>query len=282
VDSFTRGDLRFDVTEHGAGGAGGGAPVLLLHGFPQTAASWEPVARRLADAGHRVLVPDQRGYSPGARPVGRRAYRVEELVADVVALIDAAGGGPVHVVGHDWGAVVAWALAALEPDRVRTLTAVSVPHPAAFVRAIGSSRQMVLSWYMYAFQVPALAEWYLGRPGTLAAVLRRTGQGAAAARRDEAALAAKGGLRPALTGAVNWYRAMPFWEHRGLQLAVAAPTLMVWSDGDSAVSRAAVDGNPRWVTGPYRLEVLAGVSHWIPDEVPDRLAELVLEHVSTR
>jgi pimeloyl-ACP methyl ester carboxylesterase len=281
VDSFTRDGLRFDVTEYGTSSTDG-IPVLLLHGFPQTAASWEPVARRLADAGHRVLVPDQRGYSPGARPSGRRAYRVEELVDDVVALLDAAGGGPAHVVGHDWGAVVAWALAALHPERVRTLTAVSVPHPAAFVRAMVTSRQFALSWYMYFFQLPGAAERVLGRPGGLAAAARRAGQRPERARRDEAALAAKGGLRPAVTGAVNWYRAMPFWEHRGLQLTVSVPTLLVWSDGDVAISRAAVDGTPRWVTGPYRLEVLSGVSHWIPDEVPDRLADLVLEHVAER
>lgn len=282
MDSFTRGALRFDVTEYGPGSTDGGAPVLLLHGFPQTAASWEPVARRLAEAGHRVLAPDQRGYSPGARPPGRRAYRVEELVDDVVALADAAGLGAVHIVGHDWGAVVAWALAALRPERVRTLTAVSVPHPAAFVKALVSSRQIALSWYMYAFQLPGVAERVLGRPGALAAAARRAGQSPERARRDEAALAAKGGLRSALTGAINWYRAMPWWEHRGLPLTVGAPTLMVWSDGDVAVSRAAVDGTPRWVTGPYRLEVLSGVSHWIPDEVPDRLADLVLEHVAER
>ncbi|MDD7966009.1 alpha/beta fold hydrolase [Actinomycetospora lemnae] len=279
MDSFTRGALRFDVTEYGPAD---GVPVLLLHGFPQTAASWEPVARRLADAGYRVLAPDQRGYSAGARPTGRRAYRVEELVDDVVALADAAGADTVHVVGHDWGAIVAWALAALRPDRVRTLTAVSVPHPAAFMAAMVSSRQLALSWYVYAFQLPALAERFLGRPGGLAAAVRRTGQSAERARRDEAALTAKGGLRPALTGAINWYRATPFWEHRGLRVTVATPTLMVWSDGDSAVSRAAVEGNPRWVTGPYRLEVFPGTSHWIPDEAPDRLADLVLEHVARR
>lgn len=283
MDSYTRGALRFDVTEYGGSGAGPGhgEPVLLLHGFPQTAASWEPVARRLADAGYRVLAPDQRGYSPGARPQGRRAYRVEELVDDVVALADAAGAETVHVVGHDWGAVVAWALAALHPERVRTLTAVSVPHPAAFVRAMATSRQGALSWYMYFFQLPGAPERLLGRPGGLAAALRRAGQGRERARRDEAALAAKGGLRSALTGAVNWYRAMPFWEHKGLQLTVGVPTLLVWSDGDVAISRAAVDGTPRWMTGPYRLEVLSGVSHWIPDETPDRLADLVLEQLAT-
>lgn len=276
MDSFTRGALRFDVTEYGRGD---GDLVLLLHGFPQTAASWGPVARRLADEGYRVLAPDQRGYSAGARPAGRRAYRVEELVEDVVALLDAAGAETVHVVGHDWGAVVAWALAALRPERVRTLTAVSVPHPAAFVKAMATSRQFALSWYMYFFQLPEAPERVLGRPGGLADAARRAGQSAEAARRDEAALAAKGGLRAAVTGAVNWYRAMPFWEHRGLQLTVAVPTLLVWSDGDVAISRAAVDGTPRWVTGPYRLEVLSGVSHWIPDETPDRLADLVLEHL---
>ncbi|MFC5142107.1 alpha/beta fold hydrolase [Actinomycetospora rhizophila] len=283
MDSYTRGALRFDVSEYGGSGSGPGhgEPVLLLHGFPQTAASWEPVARRLADAGYRVLAPDQRGYSPGARPQGRRAYRVEELVDDVVALADAAGAETVHVVGHDWGAVVAWALAALHPERVRTLTAVSVPHPAAFVRAMATSRQGALSWYMYFFQLPGAPERLLGRPGGLAAALRRAGQGRERARRDEAALAAKGGLRSALTGAVNWYRAMPFWEHKGLQLTVGVPTLLVWSDGDVAISRAAVDGTPRWVTGPYRLEVLSGVSHWIPDETPERLADLVLEQLAT-
>ncbi|WP_243418048.1 alpha/beta fold hydrolase [Actinomycetospora cinnamomea] len=279
MDSFTRDGLRFDVTDHDPGPIDGGPPVLLLHGFPQTAISWEPVARRLAGAGHRVLAPDQRGYSPGARPAARRDYRIEELVADVAALIDAAGGEPVHVVGHDWGAIVAWALAALDPARVRTVTGVSVPHPAAFFRAMRSSRQALLSWYTYVFQVPGLADRYLSRPGALAAALRRTGQTPQRARRDEAALAARGGLRPALSGGMGWYRAVPHWEHRGLPVPVEVPALMVGSDGDSAVSLEAVHGNGAWMRGPYRLEVLPGVSHWIPDEVPDRLADLVLEHV---
>jgi pimeloyl-ACP methyl ester carboxylesterase len=277
VDSFTRDGLHFAVTEHGPAD---GTPVLLLHGFPQTSASWGPVARRLADAGHRVLAPDQRGYSPRARPSGRRAYRVEELAADVVALADAAGGGPVHVVGHDWGAIVAWALGALHPERVATVTGVSVPHPAAFFRAMTRSRQALLSWYTYAFQVPGLAERYLARPGALAATLRRIGQTPERARRDEAALAALGGLRPALAGGIAWYRAAPFWEHPGLPVPVEVPALMVGSDGDAAVSLEAVHGNGAWMRGPYRLEVLSGVSHWIPDEVPDRLADLVLEHVA--
>lgn len=277
LDSYERDGLRFDVTESGPSD---GPVVLLLHGFPQTAASWEPVAARLAEAGYRVLAPDQRGYTPAARPSGRRAYRGAELVADALALVDATGADTVHVVGHDWGAAVAWAFAATHPERTATVTGVSVPHPTAFARAIGTSRQALLSWYIYAFQLPGVPERFLTRPGALAGVLRRTGQTPERARRDVAALGARGGLGPTLTGAINWYRAIPF-ATRETPGAVPVPALLVWSDGDTAVSRAAVEGNATWMTGPYRFEVLPGVSHWIPDEAPDALADLLLEHLAT-
>src|SRR4051794_2953424 len=129
MTGYTRGALRFDVVDGGPADAD--ETVLLLHGFPQTSASWAPVADRLHAAGLRTLAPDQRGYSPGARPGGRAAYRVEHLVDDAAALVTSSGAGSVHVVGHDWGAVVAWALAAHRPELVRTVTGVSVPHPAA-------------------------------------------------------------------------------------------------------------------------------------------------------
>jgi pimeloyl-ACP methyl ester carboxylesterase len=277
LDSWERDGLRFDVTERGPSD---GPVVLLLHGFPQTAASWEPVAQRLAAAGYRTLAPDQRGYTPSARPRGRRAYRVAELVADILALVDAAGAERVHVVGHDWGAVVAWAFAAAHPERTATVTGVSVPHPAPFLRAIATSRQALLSWYIYAFQLPGLPERYLTRPGALAGVLRRTGQTKERALRDVAALTARGGLGPTLTGAINWYRAMVL-AGREMPGTVSVPAMLVWSDGDSAVSRTAVEGNAAWMSGPYRFEVLPGVSHWIPDEAPGDLADLVLDHVGS-
>jgi pimeloyl-ACP methyl ester carboxylesterase len=274
VDAFTRDGLRFDVTDRGPAAGTAAGTVLLLHGFPQTSASWTPVSERLVAAGLRTLAPDQRGYSPGARPRGRRAYRIEELVADAAALVDAADTGPVHVVGHDWGALVAWTLAAHRPELVRTVTGVSVPHPGAFTRSLVTSRQGLLSWYVGAFQLPVLPERFLERPGTLAAVLRRSGQSPEAAERDAAALAGH------LTGPINWYRAVPLAGPSTMQRPVDRPALMVWSDGDGFVSRASVDANPRFVLDRYRLEVLPGVSHWIPDEVPDRLADLVLEHVA--
>jgi pimeloyl-ACP methyl ester carboxylesterase len=271
LTAFTRGALRFDVTDRGPADAD--ETVLLLHGFPQTSASWGPVAAHLNAAGLRTLAPDQRGYSPGARPTGRAAYRLEHLVDDAAALIESSGAGSVHVVGHVWGALVAWALAAHRPELVRSVTGVSVPHPAAFVRAMYAGPQLPHSWYIGAFQLPGLPEALLGDERRMAAVLRRGGQDREAARRDAAALAGH------LTGPINWYRALPLAAPGYTRTPVQRPALMVWSDGDDFVTRAAVDNNPRFVRAPYRLEVLPGVSHWIPDEAPDELARMVLAHI---
>jgi pimeloyl-ACP methyl ester carboxylesterase len=269
VDSFSRDGLRFDVIDSGPTDAR--ETVLLLHGFPQTSASWAAVAPTLHAAGLRTLAPDQRGYSPGARPRGRRAYRVEELVDDAAALVEGCGAGSVHVVGHDWGAVVAWLLAARRPELVRTVTGVSVPHPGAFLRAAGTSSQGLHSWYMGFFQLPGVPELALGTEERMAAVLRRTGQSSEVATRDASALAGR------LTGPLNWYRALPFASPRTQQLPVQRPALMVWSDGDRFVTRTAVENNAAFCRAGHRLEVLAGVSHWIPDEAPARLAALVID-----
>jgi pimeloyl-ACP methyl ester carboxylesterase len=273
MDSFRRGDLVFDVLDTGPAD---GPVVVLLHGFPQRADSWAQVAARLTAEGYRCVAPDQRGYSPRARPRGR----VPELVADVLALVDATGAERVHLVGHDWGAAVAWAFAAEHPERLASLSALSVPHPAGFLRAMVTSRQLLASWYMYAFQLPALPEGLLvGRRGAgwsrFARFLRATGQSAAAAERDARAMAEPDALR----GGLGWYRAVPLADPRSQDATVAVPSLLVWSDGDSAVLRKGVDACASWVSGPYRLEVLHGVSHWIPDEAPDAAADLLLEQL---
>jgi pimeloyl-ACP methyl ester carboxylesterase len=279
VLTVSRGDLTFDVREHGPAD---GDPVLLLHGFPQRATSWDAVAARLAARGYRALVPDQRGYSPGARPLGRRAYRSGELVADALAVVDrlVGAGARVHLVGHDWGAAVAWRLAARHPDRVRTLTAVSVPPPATYVRSLLTTRQGLASWYVYAFQLPVLPERVLGARGRpfsplFAAMLRRTGQRREAAERDAAGLADPA----ALTAAINWYRAMFLERPDTADPPVPVPTLFVWSDGDTALTRQSTELTHEQVAGPFRYAELRGVSHWIPDEAPDQLAELVLDHI---
>jgi pimeloyl-ACP methyl ester carboxylesterase len=277
--TVNRGTLGFDVVEHGPTG---GDPVLLLHGFPQRSSSWAGVAARLAGRGYHCAAPDQRGYSPGARPATVRAYVTDELVADALAVLDDLAGptGRAHVVGHDWGALVGWGLAARHPDRLRSLTAVSVPPPAAFAKALRTGRQALASWYVLAFQPPGLAERVLsagGRPFSprLVALLERAGQSRAAAERDAAGLADGA----ALTAALNWYRAARFGAP-GQEPPVRVPTLFVWSDRDTAITREAVLSADRYVDAPFRFVELRGVSHWVPDEAPGELADLIAEHIA--
>jgi pimeloyl-ACP methyl ester carboxylesterase len=156
VKQFTRDALTFDVVDAGPPEA---EAIILLHGYPQSSASWRSVSPGLAAAGYRVLAPDQRGYSPGARPTGRRAYVMGELVGDILALADQAGIDRFHLVGHDWGGAVAWALGTDHPDRLHTLTVLSTPHPRALLRSMSTSIQALRSWYMGLFQVPRLPEW---------------------------------------------------------------------------------------------------------------------------
>lgn len=273
VDSFTRSGLTFDVRD---AGPADGEPVVLLHGFPQYAGSWDRVVPVLHDAGLRTLAPDQRGYSPGARPTGRRSYVVRELVDDVRALLDAAGLERAHVVGHDWGAMVAWAIAAWHPDRVASLTAVSVPHPAAFTKSFVTSTQGLKSAYMAFFQLPVVPEKLLtrGNGAFLADLLVRAGL----PRADAANTVAR--LRPAgaLTAALDWYRALPLGASDPVG-RVAVRTLHVWSDRDGFLGRAGTEATAPYVTGDYRLEVLPGVTHWVPETAGDRLGALVAEHV---
>jgi pimeloyl-ACP methyl ester carboxylesterase len=274
VDSFERDGLRFDVRD---AGPSGGEPVSLLHGFPEDGSSWDRVVPALHRAGYRTLAPDQRGYSPGARPTSRRAYSMKETVADVAALADAAGLDRFHLVGHDWGGFVAWGAGAVLAERVTSLTVVSTPHPRAFVEAMPRG-QVLRSWYMAVFQLPALPERMLlrGGPRGLAQVLVRAGLDAEAARRYATRLQEPG----ALTGALNWYRALPFNLRSGPVPPVTVPTLYLWSDKDVALGHWAAERTARYVTGPYRFVELPGVSHWIPEEAPDVLVDALLPHLA--
>ena len=282
MNTFNRGDFVFDVVD---AGPAGGVPLVLLHGFPQTAAVWGAVAGRLHDRGYRTVAPDQRGYSPRARPKRTRDYRLTELVGDVVALVDELDAGAVHVVGHDLGGVVAWMLAAWHPDKVRTLTAVSAPHPDAFVRSALRSRQALASWYIPFFQLPGPAQWALdpSKPAgrrRFTRLLEHSGAETADAERDAARLG-RDGLRSALA----WYRAalpslLP--PVRSGRSVVAAPTLVVGSDRDRTVLPHTLEMSLRYVAGPARLQILTGVTHWIPDQAPDQLAALIADHVDQR
>jgi pimeloyl-ACP methyl ester carboxylesterase len=272
MDTYTRQGLVFDVSDSGPAGAD---IVVLLHGFPQNRHAWSAVTPLIVDAGYRVLAPDQRGYSPGARPHGRRAYVQSQLVDDVVALIDAADAQKVHLVGHDWGAFVAWAVASRYPERVQTLTAVSVPHPRAFAWAMPRG-QVLKSWYMAAFQLPLLPEVLLPTQRGL----RLLGGRGLSTDQMRAYVQPLG--RDGLRATLNWYRALP-WSQRekGYGRRTVVPTTYVWSDGDTALGRAAAQATGRFVDAPYRFVTLPGISHWIPDEAPAALAELILDRIAS-
>jgi len=266
--------MVFDVRD---AGPADGEPVVLLHGFPQDSTAFARLTPLLNATGLRTLVPDQRGYCASARPRGRRAYRLHETVDDVLALMYDAGLRSAHVVGHDWGGIVAWALAAWQPDRVRTLTALSVPHPAAMQQAMLTSDQSVRSSYVAFFQLPMLPERVLlaGRGAALRRTLLRGGLPAEAVDHYVRRMLEPG----ALTAALNWYRALPLSASRPVG-TVRVPTLHVWSTGDAFLGRTATEASARHVDAPYRLEVLDDVPHWLPELAPERVAELVTAHVA--
>src|SRR4051794_36781663 len=268
---FQRADMTFDVTDSGPED---GPVVVLLHGYPENRTSWDAVTPHLVDAGFRVLAPDQRGYSPRARPKGRRAYATQHLAGDVVALLDAAGADKAHVVGHDWGGGVAWTLAELHPHRLHTVTSLTTPHTRAMVRAMATGTQAFKSWYMFMFQLPALPELaYSDRmEKRLRDTLRGTGLNDEAIDRYITPLREPG----AATAALNWYRAIPFSTQ--LRGDVSVPALYVYATKDAFLGRKAADLTGNYVSAPYRYEVLEGATHWLPEELPDVVARLVTEH----
>lgn len=269
IPTFSHDSLTFDVLD---GGPVEGEAVVLLHGFPERASHWEEVSRVLHAHGLRTLAPDQRGYSPRARPAGRSAYTMPRLVGDVVALIERYGA-PVHLVGHDWGAAVAWTLAAERPELVRTLTTVSVPHPAAFVRSLLTSRQALRSWYMLAFQPPGLVELTVRKaPQLVRAMLGASGLTEAEVDRFWDEIVDNG----ALPGGLAWYRALPL-SGSAIPGPVTVPTTHVWSDGDSALARRGAELTASQVRASYDLRVLSGVTHWVPTQAPEALAEIILD-----
>ncbi len=262
--------LVFDVM---CTGPRDGPVVLLLHGFPQTSHCWRGVWPALVEAGYRVVVPDQRGYSPRARPAEVEAYRLPRLVEDALGLLDAVGAASAHVVGHDWGAAVAWQLAARHPSRVRTLTAVSVPHPLAFVDALRTDpEQREKSRYMRDFARPGYDAELLADD---AAGLRGLFAGAEATVDVEhcVRLAREPG---ALASWLAWYAAQRLEDVEDTP-HVQVRTTHVWSTDDRALGRTGARATASYVSGAYRFEVLTGVTHWVPEQAPGRLGELLLE-----
>ncbi len=257
--------IEFDVT-------GSGRPVVLLHGFPDSGRLWRNQVPALAEAGFQVIVPDLRGAGRSDKPAEVEAYRMPLLATDVVGILDTLGAERAHIVGHDWGAALAWVAAAFAPDRVDHLAVLSVGHPTSFHNA--GFRQREKSWYMLLFQFPGIAEEWLST-NDWAETRQWTRHPDADAVVTE--LEACGSLTPGL----NWYRAnVPprSWVEPPLQLPpIQAPTMGVWSSGDFALTEEQMTNSARYVAGPWRYERLEGPGHWVQLEAPGEINRLLLD-----
>ncbi len=262
-------------------GPASGEPVVLLHGFPQSSYEWRHQQRALAAAGYRTVAFDQRGYSPGSRPPAATDYRMDLLIGDVLGVADALGIATFHLVGHDWGAAVAWVVAATHPERLRSLTAVSVPHPAAYAAALTDpgSEQSRKSAYIETFAAPGAGARFGAADSTFLDVVFAKVLPPADIARYRAVL----GSPDAMQAALNWYVANNPRRAPGPAVsAVRVRTLYVYSTGDCCLGRDAADATGAFVAAPYRYEVLDGVSHWVPEEAPERLDALLLAHLRSR
>jgi pimeloyl-ACP methyl ester carboxylesterase len=248
---------------------GEGPPVLLLHGFPDSHCVWRHQMQALADAGYRAIAPDLRGYGRTQAPADVSSYSIAHLRDDVTGLLDALGIDQVILVGHDWGAAVAWQVAMHAPGRVERLVALSVGHPGAFVSA--GLVQRLISFYMAIFVVPGLAErvlpfgdWWFMR--------RYISDGAQVAQwRSDFSVPGR------LTAALNYYRANFKMPARRNWPPVTMPVLGLWSSRDAALTEAQMRGSASHVAGPFRYERIDGADHWMQLAAPARVNALLLD-----
>jgi pimeloyl-ACP methyl ester carboxylesterase len=271
-------DLTFDTLMAGKPGA---ALVLLLHGFAESMHCWRAQVAALAAAGYRAIAPSQRGYSRGARPNPNDTanYHIDRLMDDAMAIAAACGYGDrrFHLVGHDWGGSIAWALADRFPERLASLTVLSRPHPNAFNRALQlpDGDQAHRSRHHKAFLEPGAADVVLADDAKwLRERLAAAGVPAASIEQHLGVL----GNRDAMEAALAWYRARG--AIRGPLGMIQVPTLYIWGDADDTVGRVAAEGTRDFVSAPYRFEVLPGVGHFAADQAPDRVNELLLPHLA--
>ncbi len=247
--------------------------MLLLHGFPEASTAWSHQVAELGRSGWHAVAPDQRGYSPDARFDDVADYRMDDLVGDVLAIADSLGWSRFDLVGHGFGAAVAWHTAADHADRVRALVAVAEPHPGALAAAIRDDEdQHLRSQYLSSLKERSAEKKLLADD---AAALRQIFE-----RRpplshidDYVTRLSEPG---ALTAALNWYRATRWTV---VPDAVEVPTMFVWGTEDQVIGSTAALSCEKWVTGAYRFEMLDDVSHWVPEEAPDALTALMVDHL---
>jgi pimeloyl-ACP methyl ester carboxylesterase len=251
-----------------------GPALVLLHGFPEFWYGWRKQIGPLAEAGFRVIVPDQRGYNLSSKPAEVRDYRMQELTADVLAIADQIGRERVMLAGHDWGAAVAWNTAIRYPDRIDKLAILNVPHPAVMLRNLRTNpRQMLRSWYMLFFQIPRLPEFLFERNGarTLPAL----------SKEDIDRYREAWGQPGALTGMINWYRAL-FRELPDLDAVksrVRVPTRIIWGMKDAFLLSSMAAESVKYCDEGELFE-FPEATHWVQHEEPERVNRLLIEFFS--
>ena len=268
--TVTANNIDFNVAVAGSGER----LALCLHGFPESSFSWRHQLPLLANLGYRVWAPDLRGYGRSSRPRGVESYGLETLEEDVAALIEVSGARQVVLIGHDWGALIAWHYAMFGRLPVAKLIIMNVPHPALAQKGLRTRRQLLKSWYIFFFQLPSIPEWLLARNHCAAIGAAFRGMAVDKARFPDEVLrvyrdaAAQPG---ALTAMLNYYRALV----RGLRRTrrrgtpkITVPTLMIWGEVDTALGKELSYGTEEYVAD-LTLRYLPNVSHWVQQEAPE-------------
>jgi len=268
------------VTLHSiAAGPENGPVVVLLHGFPEFWCGWRKQIDPLANAGFRVIVPDQRGYNLSSKPAGVGSYAIPELVSDVIAIADQLGQGKVYLAGHDWGAAVAWSAALLHPERVAKLVILNVPHPSVMRRYVFTRfRQTLRSWYMFFFQIPRLPEAMLSARNFQMGVraLLRSSRPGSFSEDDLAQYRAAWSQPGALTAMIHWYRAAFRVRVKFPNHTVRVPTRILWGERDQFLLAEMARESLRYCT-KAELYTFADATHWLQHEEPTRVSQLLVE-----
>ena len=277
-------DYTFDAL---LAGPPDGIPVILLHGFPSTNYQWRYQMISLANAGYLAFAPNQRGYSPLARPIGITNYLTDFLVEDIIQIADGLSWNKFHLVGHDWGAFVAWTFAGTYPERLITLTPISVPHPEAFAIALSdpSGEQAGMSSYMNFFRESGSENMFLANEAEL---LKGIYQSANLSEKEMEPYLEVLGTPDALSAALNWYRANSFSpdllegsERRTEVPDIELPTMHIWSSADTALGRQGAELTAQFVSDTYRYEVFEGVNHWVTEVASDALNTVLVDFISS-
>ena len=274
IEMIEAGGLTFEVATCGEGDR----LALCLHGFPAHALAWRDLLPLLARRGYRAWAPNQRGYGLSGRPQGVAAYNIEKLTDDVAALIDASGARETVLIGHDWGAAVAWTFASRKLRPLKALIVMNVPHPKCYLEKLFRSTQVFKSWYIFFFQIPWLPEWLLSRRhATLIEKMIDRSSNRDTFPPDLRQIFRDNAARPgALTAMLNWYRAAFRNAARQDFPVIDVPTLMIWGEADVALNKSTTYDTHRYVSN-LTLKYLPGVSHWVYQDAPDAVNAMIEE-----